>query len=175
MTEGRLLAERGRRAVQRALFVGGIAVALGGCRIEPTNARGDGTTEEPDLAARAAAILETQAEAWNAGDLDGFMAFYDRSPATTYIGSAGLVEGFDGIRARYAPLFEAGAQRDSLRFEDVHARALDPRFGVVTARYVLYSGPDVTSTGPFTLVLMRVEGRWKIVHDQSAADPEPES
>jgi hypothetical protein len=44
---------------------------------------------------------------------------------------------------------------------------------VATARYVLTRDGETTSTGPFTLVMMRVEGTWEIVHDQSAADPPP--
>ena len=40
----------------------------------------------------------------------------------------------------------------------------------MTARYVLHRGDTITSTGPFTLVLMSVEGTWRIVHDQSAED-----
>ncbi len=102
------------------------------------------------------------------------MAGWDPSPATTYIGSGGLIEGIEGIRGRYAPLFEPGAERDSLRFESLRVRELGATFGVVTARYVLHQGDEVTSTGPFTLVMSRIDGAWWIVHDQSAADPPPE-
>jgi len=143
------------------------------CTIEPVRSSGEVGTEEPDLRTLVEGILDSQATAWNAGDLEGFMAAYDRSPETTYIGATGLIAGFDGIQARYAPLFEPGATRDSLRFTDLEARELDPRFGVATARYVLFRDGETTSTGPFTLVLLRIEGTWRIVHDQSAADPEP--
>lgn len=149
-------------------------VVLSSCRIEAVESGDSPADEEPDLEAQIASILEEQAAAWNAGYLDGFLAAYERSPATTYIGSGGLRRGFDAIRDRYAPLFAPGAERDSLRFGDVAVRELDPRFAVVTARYTLHREDEVTSTGPFTLVLMRVEGAWKIVHDQSAADPPPD-
>lgn len=157
--------------VKERVFAAGLAVLTIGCTIEPVGNGGETGTDEPDLAAWATQILEDQAAAWNAGDLEGFMSAYDRSPETTYIGASGLITGFDGIRGRYAPEFEPGAIRDSLHFTDLTARELDPRFGVVTARYVLTRDGEVTSTGPFTLVMMRVEGIWKIVHDQSAADP----
>lgn len=156
-------------AIAGVLVSTGLALA---CTIEPADGRGDAQAEEPDLETQIADILEQQADAWNRGDLETFMAFYERSPSTTYIGSRGLITGFDEIRGRYAPLFEPGAERDSLRFESLAVRELDPRFGIATARYVLYRNGETTSTGPFTLVLMRVEGAWRIVHDQSAADPE---
>jgi ketosteroid isomerase-like protein len=154
-----------------AMAVLGAALLASGCRIESVGNGGESAQEEPGLDILVAVMLETQAIAWNGGNLDGFMAAYARSPETTYIGSSGLIVGIDGIRARYAPLFEPGATRDSLRFTDLQTRELDPRFGIATARYVLERDGAVTSTGPFTLVLMRVEGEWRIVHDQSAADP----
>lgn len=160
-----------RRAFAPLLALGAFIVASAGCTIEPVGNGGDEGVEEPDLRTQVAEILDEQAAAWNAGDLDGFMASYALSPETTYIGATGLITGFDGIRARYAPSFEPGAERDSLHFTDLVARELDQRFGIATARYVLTRDGETTSTGPFTLVMMRVEGDWEIVHDQSAADP----
>jgi hypothetical protein len=75
------------------------------------------------------------------------------------------------VRDRYAPLFEPGAERDSLRFSELQARQLGQRHGLATARYTLFRDGETASTGLFTLVLLQVEGRWRIIHDQSAADP----
>lgn len=152
----------------------GILLAVIGCTIEPATPGADAGDPEPEFLERVQDILAAQARAWNRGDLDGFMAPYDRSPETTYIGAPGLVTGFDAIHGRYEPYFTPGAERDSLSFTDLTVRELDPRFGIATARYVLSRGDSITSTGPFTLVMMRVEGVWKIVHDQSAADPPAE-
>ncbi|MFV1988879.1 MAG: DUF4440 domain-containing protein [Gemmatimonadota bacterium] len=158
---------------RRVVVVVALTAIANGCTIERVGNGGEEGTEEVHLLTHVGGILERQAAAWNAGDLDAFMEAYERSPETTYIGATGLITGFDGIRARYAPSFEPGAARDDLQFTDLTARELDPHFGVATARYVLTRDGEVTSTGPFTLVLMRAEGTWRIVHDQSAADPEP--
>lgn len=163
----------------RALPGVALALALGpwtaACRVERTGGPG-AEDQDADFGARVEEILRLSAEAWNAGDLEGFMVHYERAPTTTYIGSSGLLVGYDAIYGRYAPGFEPGAARDSLRFESIRTRLLDQRFGIATARYVLHREGVTTSTGPFTLVLVRIEGAWKIIHDQSAADPpqEPE-
>jgi hypothetical protein len=166
-----------RRVRVPAPAVLALALTLGpwatACRIERATAPG-AEDQGADFEARVEEILRLSAEAWNAGDLEGFMVHYERAPTTTYIGSAGLRVGYDSIHARFAPDFEPRAARDSLRFESIRTRLLEQRFGVATARYVLHSDGVTTSTGPFTLVLMRVEGAWKIIHDQSAADPRPE-
>lgn len=140
------------------------ATAAGGCWIEVEE-------EEGDLRTSIENMLYESAEAWNRGDLSGFMDDYLQSETTTYIGSAGMLTGYDAVRARYAPLFQPGAARDSLRFEDIRARRLGAVDGVVTARRVLYRGSEVTGSGPLTLVVRRTSSGWKIIHDHSSSDP----
>ena len=157
----------------RLALTGALAAVVfgGGCRLESLNGNGDSAAIEPDLQAHVAALLDRQTAAWNAGDLDGFMSGYDRSPTTTYLGSSGLIEGYESIRQRYAPGFAPGAERDSLRVAELRVREVETRVAVATARYILERDGEVTATGQFTLVLLNAEGAWLIVHDQSAADP----
>lgn len=117
-------------------------------------------------------MLGRSAEGWNRGDLDAFMAVYRDSPETTYVGGTGLRVGYEAIRGRYAPLFAPGADRDSLRFRDLRVRRVGDGVAVGTARWELHREGRVTASGPFTLVLRRVDGEWKIVHDHSSSDPE---
>lgn len=161
----------GTRAGAVLLVLVLLAVAAG-CRLIDVSETGE-SVEEPDLETQIAATLQAASDAWNRGDLEGFMADYERAPTTTYIGIGGLLEGWDAIHDRYAPLFAVGAERDSVRFEAVRVRSLDPRHALVTARYVLHRDGQVTASGPFTLVLLGVEGRWKIIHDHSSRDPPP--
>lgn len=171
MTRHRRMGRRGSGLAAAMAGVLAAGLVTGGCRFVRLDSNGAPAPDEgPDLAEQAASLLDRQAAAWNAGDLEGFMSGYSPSPTTTYVGSTGLIEGYDGIRARYAPEFAEGAARDSLRFEGLRVREVDERVGVATARYVLEREGTVTSTGPFTLVLLNVEGAWLIVHDQSAED-----
>jgi ketosteroid isomerase-like protein len=140
---------------------------LAACTIEVED-EGDADVQESVIR-----MVEESAGAWNRGELDGFMDDYLESGNTTYIGSAGLLSGYESIRARYAPLFEPGATRDSLRFEDVRVRRLAAIEAIATARWILYQGDTVTSSGPFTLVLRHTSGGWKIIHRHSSSDPAP--
>ena len=138
-----------------------------GCRIEIED-EGDSNVQRT-----VERMLEESAGEWNRGDLAGFMDDYAQSENTTYIGGGGLLAGYKAIRARYAPLFEPGAQRDSLRFEDVRVRRLAAVEAIATARWILHRGGTVTGSGPFTLVLRHTSGGWKIIHDHSSSDPSP--
>lgn len=164
------------------VLLAGLVAGAAACQVEPVpeDVRRGGAspdTAPPDAARadraleeRVRAVLARSAAGWNRGDLAAFMEPYREAPTTTYVGGSGLRVGYGAIRQRYAPLFEAGARRDSLRFEDLRVRRLAGDVAVGTARWILYRrGDDVTETGPFTLVLRRVGDGWKIVHDHSSS------
>lgn len=146
------------------------ATVLPGCWIRDVGDTDQDRDTPPAITVQVREMLADAAAAWNRGDLESFMGDYERSPRTTYIGGGGRLVGFDAIRTRFAPAFRPGAERDSLRFEDLQVRALGQRYALATARYVLHRGGEVTSSGPFTLVLLSVEGRWKIIHDHTSTD-----
>lgn len=115
---------------------------------------------------QAALLLEHGARAWNAGDLDGFVSDY--AIDATFVTGRGLVRGTGEIRGRYAARFAPGATRDSLTFRLLDVERLGPASAALVATYVLTRGDSVTSSGPTSLVLKRVAGRWKIAHDHSS-------
>jgi len=119
-----------------------------------------------------AAMLVRSAANWNRGALDAFVDDYLPGDTTTYIGGRGILRGTAPIRAAYAPRFAPGGVRDSLSFVLLDVDPLAPGVVNVIATYVLsrrVTGRDsVTATGPTSLVMRRVEGRWRIVHDHSS-------
>lgn len=150
--------------------VAGMALAVvlpmcaGGCWIEIEE-------DEADLRSSVESMLTESAAAWNRGDLDGFMADYLESDATTYIGGSGLLAGYEAIRGRYAPLFATGAERDSLRFEGIRVRRLGAVDGLISARWILHRNGTITSSGPFTLIVRHTSGGWRVIHHHSSSDP----
>ncbi len=118
------------------------------------------------------AMLERAAGNWNRGDLDAFMSDYLPSDSTTYVGGRGLVRGPAAIRNSYARLFTGEVVRDSLSFTILDVDPVAPDVANLIARYILarrVGGRDsVTASGPTSLLVRRVEGRWRIVHDHSS-------
>jgi ketosteroid isomerase-like protein len=162
-----VITERAARMRPRLLSLALFCIAAHGCSFEVE------TDSDSDVQSAVENMLAESAVAWNEGRLDGFMDDYVESPGTTYIGGGGLLVGYEAIRDRYAPLFEPGSQRDSLRFEDVRVRRLAAIEAIATARWVLHRGGEITGSGPFTLVLRHTSGGWKIIHDHSSSDPAP--
>lgn len=153
-----------------------VALAAAACWIEPADrAEQERSQVGPGLDARIRAMLDSSAAGWNAGDLEAFLSVYLPTAQTTYVGGSGVRVGYPAIRRRYAPLFREGADRDSLRFEDLRVRAVTDRVAVGVATWVLHEEGTVTGSGPFTLVLRRSDGGWRIVHDHSSSWPRPEA
>ena len=149
-----------------------VATLLAACRgsARPDTAPSPG----PGSAALTRVItdqLTRSAADWNRGDLDGFMSDYAPESTTTYVDGRRSRAGIDFIRGVYAPRFAPGAQRDSLHFQEIEVRSLSPTVALVTARFILQRGPQVTASGPFTLVMEKRAQGWKILHDHSSSDP----
>ena len=117
-------------------------------------------------------MLVRAAVNWNRGDLDAFMEDYLPGDSTTFVGGKGLLRGPAAIRASYAPLFTGSVSRDSLSFAILDVDPLAPDVVNLIGQYTLarrIGGRDsVTARGPTSLLVRRVDGRWRIVHDHSS-------
>jgi uncharacterized protein (TIGR02246 family) len=159
-----------RRSAARRALAGGVL-----CLVACTPAVGGYRASDAERAERhgeIVAMLVRAAASWNRGDLDAFVDDYLPGDTTTYIGARGVLRGSAAIRAAYAPRFAPGGVRDSLSFELVDVDPIAPDVLNVIATYVLsrhVGGRDsVTARGPTSLVMRRVDGRWRIVHDHSS-------
>lgn len=152
-------------------------IVLGGLLLAVACARG-AREYRPSPVARASiraeleAMLARAAANWNRGDLDAFMEDYLPSDSTTFVGGTRLLRGPAAIRASYAPLFTDRAVRDSLSFAVLDIDPLAPGIANLIGQYTLrrrVGGRDsVTSRGPTSLLVKRIGGRWRIVHDHSS-------
>jgi beta-aspartyl-peptidase (threonine type) len=118
-------------------------------------------------------MLRMSAESWNRGDLEGFLDDYLPSDELTFSGGTGVTRGWEDVRLRYLQgYWSPGAERDSLRFEDLEVKGLGEDHALVLGRYVLFrpeAGDSITGTGFFSLVLRRIDDGWKIIHDHTSA------
>jgi uncharacterized protein (TIGR02246 family) len=147
-------------------------IALAACAPALVSHYSPTEAERRAVRAEVSAMLIRAAANWNRGDLDAFVDDYLPGDSTTYIGSRGVLRGPAAIRAAYAPRFAAGAVRDSLSFVLLDVDPLAPDVANVIARYVLArrveARDSVTAQGPTSLLMRRVNGRWRIVHDHSS-------
>ncbi len=122
-----------------------------------------------DSAATIRQVMHDQTDAWNRGDIVGFMAGYKDAPDTTFIGSE-VQRGYGSILARYQAKYSSPAAMGKLTFSGIEVRLLDENFAVVTGRFHLErtaagGGP---ANGVFSLVWEKTDKGWKAILDHTS-------
>jgi uncharacterized protein (TIGR02246 family) len=121
--------------------------------------------------AQIRAVLDAQQDAWNRGDIDGFMNGYARSAATVFISEDTVRRGWGTVRERYREKYSDRAKMGTLTFSEIETTLLSPDAAVVLGRWRLERAKD-RPHGRFTLIFKRLPEGWRIVHDHtSAASP----
>jgi len=123
----------------------------------------------PDPAASEAQIraaLEAQVMAWNAGDLDGYMAGYWNSPELTFVSGSTVTRGWTQTLARYKARYDTAEKRGHLDFSRLEVRLLGPDAALVMGHWRLERAAP--AEGEFTLTWRRLAGRWVIVVDHTS-------
>lgn len=117
------------------------------------------------------AVLEAQQAAWNAGDVEGFMAAgYWKSGELTFLSGGDWTRGYGEVLERYRRRYvEGDAQMGRLTFSDLEVEALGRDHALARGRWALELGEGEGPAGLFTLILRRVGGHWRIVHDHTSA------
>jgi beta-aspartyl-peptidase (threonine type) len=127
-------------------------------------------TPARDPRADVRAVLDAQVEAWNRGDLEGFMAGYWRSPELVFCSGATVTKGWDATLARYRQRYQAeGREMGRLGFDAIEVLTLGPDAAAARGAWRLRMSDGQQPHGLFTLLLRRTEGAWRIVHDHTSA------
>ncbi|HYE24050.1 MAG TPA: DUF6438 domain-containing protein [Clostridia bacterium] len=85
--------------------------------------------------AQIRAVLEAQREAWNRGDLDGYMAGYWRSAHLTFFGGSGETRGWRETLERYRVRYQSGGRTmGTLTFDQIRVEMLSRDAAFVRAR-----------------------------------------
>jgi ketosteroid isomerase-like protein len=116
------------------------------------------------------AVLTTQQNDWNQGDIRGFMAGYWNSSELTFAGTRGFTRGWQPVLARYEKSYADKAAMGTLDFQELELRSLGPDAALVLGKWHLNrQAGDVG--GIFTLVFQRFPEGWRIVHDHTTQSP----
>ncbi len=127
-------------------------------------------TASADDAADVRAEIAREADAWNRGDLDGYLRGYERAATTTMVGGKDLLRGWDAIAARYRDKYGDRARMGRLTFSELEVRPLGAGFALAIGRWAL--ARDAAAGGPlggwFTLTLKKTGDGWRIVVDHTS-------
>jgi beta-aspartyl-peptidase (threonine type) len=118
-----------------------------------------------------AATLNAQVEAWNRGDLEGFMRGYWNSPELTFFSRGSATKGWQPTLDRYRKRYQsAGSEMGKLAFDDLQITLFDADAAFVRGRWRLTISNGMQPGGLFTLILRRKPEGWRIIHDHTSAE-----
>lgn len=116
------------------------------------------------------ALLAEQVRAWNAGDLEGFMAGYWRDEGLRFASGGAVRQGWQAALDAYRRGYPDRAAMGTLAFDSLDVRPLaGGRWAVAFGRWRLTRAGGEQRTGLFTLLLERRPEGWRIVHDHTSS------
>jgi ketosteroid isomerase-like protein len=125
-------------------------------------------TQSQNATAQIRSVLRAQQDAWNRGDIDGFMNGYARSASTVFVSEDTIRRGWETVRERYRKRYSDRPKMGTLTFSDLEIMLLSPDAGVVLGRWSLKRANDQPH-GRFTLIFKRLPEGWRIVHDHTSS------
>lgn len=110
--------------------------------------------------------MKEQQEAWNAGNIEGFMAHYWKSDSLKFIGSKGITYGWQKTLDNYKKSYPDKKAMGQLTFTFVEVKQLSRQCVYVIGKWALEKEKPVS--GYFTLLWQKREGRWVIIADHTS-------
>lgn len=134
------------------------------------SAQQSGTTSRQNarLMRDVRAVMDAQVEAWNRGDIEGFMRGYAQSPDTTFVSGDTVTRGWQTVFDRYKKGYDSREKMGVLTFSDLEITPVGKDAAVVLGRWQLQRAGD-TPHGRFTLIFRRTRAGWRIVYDHTSS------
>jgi len=126
-------------------------------------------TKNPETKSDAAirAVIEAQRQAWNRGDIEGYMDGYARSAETVFVSGDNVTHGWQTVLEHYKKGYDSREKMGELTFSDMEITLLNKDSAVVVGRWHLQRAKDAPR-GLFTLIFRKTKLGWKIVHDHTS-------
>lgn len=125
-------------------------------------------TAENRIIAAIHAVLYTQRDAWNRGDVEGYMDGYVRSENTVLVSGDNVTRGWQTVLDRYKKNYNSREKMGTLTFSDLETTLIGTDAAIVLGRWHLQRAGDEPH-GRFTLIFRKTKQGWKIVHDHTSS------
>jgi len=129
----------------------------------------DGTRAvKTDETAAIKAVLMAQQDAWNSGDIEGFMEGYLQSDRLRFASGGDITRGWHGTLSRYQTRYSDRKKMGTLKFDLKTVDIIDEDDGLVFGQWTLVRDMDKPK-GLFTLHMRKGSEGWKVVSDHTSS------
>lgn len=148
------------------LFVTSVPVYWG--QAQTTQHAKPKSKRDVEIIAAVRAVVDAQRDAWNRGDIGGYMDGYARSPNTILVSGDSITRGWQTVHDRYQKNYDSLEKMGRLTFSDIEITVLGNDAAMMLGRWHLQRTNDQPH-GRFTLVLRLTRQGWRIVHDHTSS------
>ena len=124
----------GRPSVWRSLC-GGFARAVAFICCIVITSTVTAAPEKANALTQIRSVLQAQQDAWNRGDIDGFMNGYARSASTVFISEDTIRRGWQTVRDRYRKKYSSRAKMGTLTFSDLEITLFSSDSAMASGRW----------------------------------------
>jgi ketosteroid isomerase-like protein len=111
--------------------------------------------------------MNLQQEAWNKGNMEGFMAHYWKSDSLKFIGHKGITFGWQQTLDNYKKTYATKEAMGQLTFDVADAQQLSKTSVFVVGKWAIKTA-DKEVGGFYTLLWKKIKGKWVIVVDHTS-------
>ncbi len=112
-------------------------------------------------------MLETQNQAWNRGDVSGFMKGYWENDSLMFIGKSGVTYGYQNTLENYKKGYPDTAAMGKLTTKQIKMIRVSKQYYFIVGKwYLKRSIGDIS--GHYNLLIRKINGQWVIVADHSS-------
>ena len=142
---------------------------------QPRNTSVPAVLSAPDVIAldkQVRQLITNQVDAWNHGDIEGFMAGYWRSADLTFFSNGTETKGWEPTLARYKQRYQGeGRAMGKLEFTNLVVTPLCREAAFVRGEWHLTMPDGKEPHGLFTLMVRNIYGEgWRVVHDHTSGE-----
>jgi beta-aspartyl-peptidase (threonine type) len=145
-----------------------VLVTLAACSCPDPVSTAQGGMKNEQIEGPIRAVLDEQVQAWNRGDIEGFMKGYLKSNDTTFISGDTVTRGWQTVLDRYTKNYGSREKMGTLAFSELEIKPVGADDAVVIGRFQLTRASD-TPSGRFTLIFRRTPDGWRIAHDHTSS------
>ncbi len=155
------------RLGKHSLFMLGLCLVFLPFSLSDSGAQTDDAIER--VGEKLIDIVQTQAVAWNEGDIDEFMTAYWNSENLSFSSGGKTHRGWKTTRDRYKKNYPDAATMGKLTFKDLEVQLLGEDAALMLGRWHLKR--EEPAQGNFSLIWRRFDDdKWLIIHDHSSSE-----
>ena len=112
-------------------------------------------------------VMDEQQQAWNSGDIEGFMKGYWASDSLRFIGKRGITYGWKSTLDNYKKSYPSNAAMGRLQFSNLSVELTGDSSAYVIGKWELFRAND-TLSGHYSLLWKCINKHWLIAADHSS-------